>query len=73
MTEALMVYETLDSSQIKDIMDNKKCKPPAGWDDKDDKIKTIDDYLDTKPDNLVDLLRYYELVKEIKVANGIQI
>ena len=24
-------------------------------------------------DNLVDLLRYYELVKEIKVANGIQI
>tara|TARA_R100001126_G_C4884056_1_gene181130 strand:- start:687 stop:3281 length:2595 start_codon:yes stop_codon:yes gene_type:complete len=26
------------------------------WDDKDDKIKTIDDYLDTKPDNLIDLL-----------------
>ena len=24
-------------------------------------------------DNLVDLLRYYELVKEIKVANGVQI
>ena len=24
-------------------------------------------------DNLVDLLQYYELVKEIKVANGIQV
>ena len=24
-------------------------------------------------DNLVDLLRFYELIKEIKVANGVQI
>ena len=24
-------------------------------------------------DNLVDLLQYYELVKEIKVANGVQV
>ena len=26
------------------------------WDDKDDKIKTLDDYLDNKPTNLLDLL-----------------
>ena len=24
-------------------------------------------------DNLVDLLQYYELVKEIKIANGLQV
>jgi len=33
MSEALMLYETLDASQIKDLMDRKDCTPPAGWDD----------------------------------------
>lgn len=44
------------------------------------KIKEVSKYLTeldksskVGDDNLVDLLRYYELVKEIKVANGIQI
>ena len=33
MSDALMLYETLDSSQIKDLMDRKDCAPPEGWDD----------------------------------------
>jgi hypothetical protein len=44
------------------------------------KIKEVSKYLTeldksskVGDDNLVDLLRYYELVKEIKVANGVQI
>ncbi|MBJ7549802.1 ATP-dependent zinc metalloprotease FtsH [Marinomonas ostreistagni] len=33
MAEALMVYETIDAKQIKEIMDGKKPSPPAGWSD----------------------------------------
>lgn len=33
MSEALMKYETIDESQIKDIMEGRDPKPPAGWDD----------------------------------------
>jgi cell division protease FtsH len=33
MAETLMLYETLDASQIKDLMDRKDCAPPADWDD----------------------------------------
>ena len=33
MADALMVYETIDAGQIKDIMAGKKPKPPADWDD----------------------------------------
>ena len=33
MAEALIKYETIDDSQIKDIMDGKPPQPPAGWDD----------------------------------------
>ncbi len=33
MSEALMRYETIDESQIKDIMAGLEPKPPAGWDD----------------------------------------
>ena len=33
MAEALMKYETIDSSQIDDIMDGNVPRPPKGWDD----------------------------------------
>lgn len=33
MAEALMKFETIDESQIKDIMDGREPKPPADWDD----------------------------------------
>lgn len=36
MTEALLEYETIDPSQVKDIMDGKKPKPPKDWDDRGD-------------------------------------
>jgi cell division protease FtsH len=33
MAEALIKYETIDESQIKDIMEGRDPQPPAGWDD----------------------------------------
>jgi len=33
MSEALIRYETIDEQQIKDIMDGRKPRPPAGWED----------------------------------------
>src|SRR5664279_3546093 len=33
MAEALIRYETIDDSQIKDIMAGRAPQPPAGWDD----------------------------------------
>ncbi|WP_280548873.1 MULTISPECIES: ATP-dependent zinc metalloprotease FtsH [unclassified Halomonas] len=33
MAEALMKYETIDSYQLKDIMDGRDPNPPEGWDD----------------------------------------
>ena len=36
MADALMKYETIDSDQIKDIMQGKEPGPPANWDDDDD-------------------------------------
>ena len=33
MSEALIKYETIDENQIKDIMEGRDPKPPAGWDD----------------------------------------
>ncbi|HEU0284129.1 MAG TPA: ATP-dependent zinc metalloprotease FtsH [Sphingomicrobium sp.] len=33
MAEALIKYETIDESQLKDIMEGRDPKPPAGWDD----------------------------------------
>ena len=33
MASALIKYETLDESQIKDIMAGREVKPPEGWDD----------------------------------------
>jgi cell division protease FtsH len=35
MADALMKYETIDSDQITDIMENKVPRPPSGWDDDD--------------------------------------
>ena len=36
MTDALMMYETIDKDQIDDIMAGIKPRPPKGWDDKND-------------------------------------
>ena len=36
MAEALMKYETIDSSQIDDIMQDKVPSPPADWDEQED-------------------------------------
>ena len=33
MSEALIKYETIDESQIRDIMEGRDPQPPAGWDD----------------------------------------
>jgi cell division protease FtsH len=33
MAEALLKFETIDESQIKDIMEGREPKPPADWDD----------------------------------------
>jgi cell division protease FtsH len=33
MAEALVKYETIDESQIKDIMAGREARPPEGWDD----------------------------------------
>ncbi|MCB1738196.1 MAG: ATP-dependent metalloprotease, partial [Gammaproteobacteria bacterium] len=33
MSDALMKYETIDLSQINDIMEGKTPRPPADWDD----------------------------------------
>ena len=35
MAAALMKYETIDHSQIKDIMEGREPQPPEGWDDSD--------------------------------------
>ncbi|MGM0633577.1 MAG: ATP-dependent zinc metalloprotease FtsH [Pseudomonadota bacterium] len=36
MKDALMEYETIDVAQIRDIMEGKKPRPPAGWSDDGD-------------------------------------
>jgi len=33
MADALVKYETIDSGQIKDIMEGREVRPPEGWDD----------------------------------------
>jgi cell division protease FtsH len=35
MAEALIKYETIDSEQIKEIMEGKEPRPPADWNDSD--------------------------------------
>ncbi|MEX1198710.1 MAG: ATP-dependent zinc metalloprotease FtsH [Pseudohongiellaceae bacterium] len=36
MKDALMEYETIDTAQIRDIMEGRKPRPPAGWSDDGD-------------------------------------
>ena len=36
MAETLIKYETIDSNQLKDIMDDKEPRPPEDWDSDDD-------------------------------------
>ena len=36
MTEALLEYETIDATQIEEIMAGRKPQPPSGWNDSDD-------------------------------------
>jgi len=36
MSEALLMYETIDKDQIDDIMAGVKPRPPKGWDDDND-------------------------------------
>jgi cell division protease FtsH len=36
MAKALMKYETIDITQVKDIMEGREPKPPEDWDDSDD-------------------------------------
>jgi len=36
MAKALMKYETIDDSQVKDIMDGREPKPPADWEESTD-------------------------------------
>jgi cell division protease FtsH len=47
MADALMTYETLDESQLKEIMQGKKPSPPEDWDRQDPPVRPADD-LDTK-------------------------
>ena len=35
MKDALLEYETIDADQIDDIMNGKKPRPPADWNDRD--------------------------------------
>jgi len=43
MAKALMKYETIDSIQVKAIMDGKKPPPPADWDDTSEPTRSDDD------------------------------
>ena len=38
MAKALMKYETIDITQVKDIMEGREPKPPEDWDDLDDSM-----------------------------------
>ena len=40
MADALMKFETIDREQVIDIMEGRSPKPPAGWEDKNNKIQT---------------------------------
>tara|TARA_B100001113_G_scaffold61199_1_gene46583 strand:- start:218 stop:2131 length:1914 start_codon:yes stop_codon:yes gene_type:complete len=48
MSEALLIYETIDKEQIDDIMAGVKPRPPKGWDDKDDDDKKSSNSKDVK-------------------------
>ena len=54
MSEALMIYETIDKEQIDDIMAGIKPRPPKGWDDKDDNDKNSSSQEEIKSKEFVD-------------------
>jgi len=54
MSEALMIYETIDKEQIDDIMAGIKPRPPKGWNDKDDDDKDSSSKENVKNKEFVD-------------------
>ena len=54
MSEALMIYETIDKEQIDDIMAGIKPRPPKGWNDKDDDDKDSSNQENIKDKEFVD-------------------
>ncbi len=56
MSEALMIYETIDKEQIDDIMAGIKPRPPKGWDNdnKDDNDKTSSENEEVKKSSFSD-------------------
>jgi len=57
MADALMKYETIDSEQIDDIMNDKEPRPPKDWDDSESSASGSDDSTstgtDAKPDSTI--------------------
>jgi len=57
MAEALMKYETIDSSQIDDIMEGREPRPPADWEDTEsnstDSSGPTSKGTETKPDSTI--------------------
>jgi cell division protease FtsH len=52
MKEALLEYETIDKTQIDEIMAGRKPSPPESWNDKDVDAAPIVDESDTGSNNL---------------------
>jgi len=50
MAKALMKYETIDTSQIDEIMQGKEPSPPEGWEDDDTSSKSTPKSEDKKPE-----------------------
>lgn len=50
MKDALMEYETIDASQIDDIMSGKKPSPPKGWSDGSGPSATVEESVDMASD-----------------------
>merc|ERR1711964_892935 len=53
MAEALMKFETIDASQLKDIMEGRDPRPPEGWNDGDSSgggMRISDDKPEAKAD-----------------------
>lgn len=52
MAKALMLYETIDNKQVKDIMEGRTPRPPEGWDDTVEPKRPADDgTADTESDD----------------------
>ncbi len=53
MADALMKYETIDASQIADIMDGKPPQDPKGWDDKGSEPPKTSSNKEEKPESKI--------------------